>query len=97
MEGNSWILLGNILGEITPPQMDRAEKYILKGIEIFRELKLRPAFSIGHLRLGELYLKMGKKDKAVNNIKKAEAAFQEMGMDYFTNRANGILAEILEE
>jgi tetratricopeptide (TPR) repeat protein len=90
-EGHSWTTLGRILDKTAPPQIDRAIECILKGIAIFHELKIKPHYFIGQLILGKLYLNAGEKDKAVKNIKKAEEAFQEMGMGYWLNSARKIL------
>jgi hypothetical protein len=63
--------------------MDEAEEYILKGIKILEELKTQPYVSTGYLWLGELNADMGQREKALENLKTAEAMFKEMGMDYW--------------
>ena len=93
-EGMSWIRLGKILLETNPPQIDKSEACILKGIEILRELQLKPHYALGYLSLGELYLNTMKKEMAVKNLKKAEEMFQEMGMDYWLARTQEVLAEV---
>jgi len=81
-EGRSWIYLGRILGKKELTQMDEAKENILKGIRILEELKIQPWVGTGNLFLGELYSDRGFKEKALENFKKAEKMFQEMGMDY---------------
>jgi hypothetical protein len=63
-----------------------------KGIKINEDLKPKPFYSVGYLFLGELYAKAGQKDLALENLKKAEGMFQEMGMDYWL----GETLEVLE-
>ena len=57
-------------------------------------LKTEAYYSLGHLYLGELYLNMGKKEKAIDNLKKAEGMFREMGMDYWLGKAQEVLAAL---
>jgi len=88
----SWVSLGTILGKTEPLKINKAVGYILKGIEICKELKIKPFYALGHLYLGQLYLNAGEKDKAIDNLKKAEGMFQEMGMDYWLGKAREGLA-----
>jgi len=94
LEGISWLLLGTILGKTEPLQINKAEECILKGIGICKELKMKPYYSLGHLYLGELYLNAGKKKKALENLKKAEEMFREMGMDYWLRKAREVLRAV---
>jgi len=41
--------------------------------------------------LGELYLGTGQREKGLKNLKKAEAMFKEMGMDYWLARTPEVL------
>jgi len=93
-EGWSWLLLGTISGKTEPLQINKAEGCILKGIEICKELKIKTNYSLGYLYLGQLYLNGGEKEKALENIKKAEGMFQEMGMDYWLAKAQEVLAAL---
>ncbi|MEE4352867.1 MAG: hypothetical protein V2J25_08360, partial [Desulfatiglans sp.] len=94
IEGFSWPLFGMISGKTEPLQIDKAEECILKGIEICKELKIKAHYSTGHLYLGQLYLDAGEKDKAVDNLKKAEGMFQEMGMDYWLTKTREVLGRL---
>ena len=85
-EGFSWILLGRILGRMETAQIHKSEEYILRGIKIADELKLKPYYSQGRMFLGEFYLDTDQKEKAMENLKEAEVMFQEMGMDYWLAR-----------
>jgi hypothetical protein len=57
------------------------------------ELKLRPCFSQGYFFLGELYVDTGQREKALENLKKTERMFQEMGMDYWLAKTREILGK----
>ena len=46
------------------------------------------------LAAGELYLNGGKKEKAIDNLKKAEGMFREMGMDGWLVKAREISESI---
>ncbi len=94
VEGLSRSLLGRILGKENPMQIERAEEFILKGIEILKGLKIRALYSQGYLFLGELYLNAGKKEKALENLKRAEGMFREMGMDYWLGKTQELLATL---
>jgi class 3 adenylate cyclase/tetratricopeptide (TPR) repeat protein len=94
LEGWSWLLLGRILGKTEPSQIDKAEECILKGIEILEILKIKASYSLGYLYLGELYLNAREKEKAKNNLKKAEGMFQEMGMDYWLAITSAVYADL---
>lgn len=95
-EGQSWILLGRILEKTIPPRADRARECILKGMEIYRELKTKPNYCLGHLFLGELYLNAGKKEMAMQNLEQAEEMFREMGMAYWLTRTRAVLNRLKE-
>ncbi len=83
--------MGRILGKTDPNQFDRAEESILKGINILEELRLKPSFSQGYLYLGEFYTDIGQKEKAQENLKKAERMFKEMGLDYWLAKTQKVL------
>ena len=84
-EGISWVFLGRTLGKTGESDVDKAEEYLWKGMEILQELKIRPYYSLGHLFLGELFMSTDEQEKAIVNLKKAKTMFKEMGMDYWLN------------
>jgi tetratricopeptide (TPR) repeat protein len=93
-EGSSRIWLGKLLGKIDTQQIEKAQQCVLKGMEIFHELKLKPFYAQGHLFLGELYLKNNEEQKTVENLEKAKEMFQEMGMDYWLTRTREVLGRL---
>jgi class 3 adenylate cyclase/tetratricopeptide (TPR) repeat protein len=94
LEGVSWTWLGRILGKTDPSQSDKAEECIVKGIKILEEMDIKPWCSEGYLYLGELYADTGKREKALENLKKAERMFQEMGMDYWLAKTQEIMRRL---
>ena len=86
--------MGRILGKTDPSQTDKAEECILKGIKILDEMKIKPWCSEGYLYLGEFYIDTGQKEKAMENLKKAEGMFREMGMDYWLAKAQEVFRRL---
>jgi tetratricopeptide (TPR) repeat protein len=94
LEALSWAFLGYILGRTETAQIHKAEDYILQGMKILHELKFKPWNARGQLILGEVYANAGEKEKALENLKKAEAMFHEMGMDYWLAVTRKVSAEL---
>ena len=92
-EGASWAFLGRILGKEDLSQSDTAAEYILKGIKILDEMKIKPWCAEGYLYLGELYANTGNKEDALNNLRKAESMFHEIGMNYYLSKTKEILSK----
>jgi tetratricopeptide (TPR) repeat protein len=93
-EGLARAWLGRVVGKADISQSSIAEEYIQQGIGILDELKLRPYACQGNLYLGELYADTGQKDKALEALKKAEAEFKDMGMDYWLRRTQEALERV---
>jgi tetratricopeptide (TPR) repeat protein len=89
--GYSKIWHGRIMGKVDLSQWGRAQEAISEGIGILEELQLKPWSTQGYLFLGELYVAIGHKEKAKENLEKAQNDFQKMGMDYWLNRTQKIL------
>ncbi|MDR9459851.1 MAG: adenylate/guanylate cyclase domain-containing protein, partial [Dehalococcoidia bacterium] len=92
--GVAWIFLGMVLGKVDESQYSNAEECILQGIKHCNKWKMKPLCSEGYLYLGELYAAMDQSEKALENLKKAEAAFQAMGMDYWLRRTQEVLERV---
>jgi len=93
-EGLTWILLGGVIGKTDPSPTDTAEEHILQGMRVCDELKMKPAYATGYLALAELHAGIGQKEKARENLKKAEAMFQEMDMDDYLVRTKKLLGSL---
>ena len=92
--GLSMIWLGKVLGTESDIEHAKAEKVMLQGIDILEQLKLKPWAYQGYLHLGKLYADTGQTAKALQALEKAEVAFEEMGMDYWLQRAQDVLAKV---
>jgi tetratricopeptide (TPR) repeat protein len=92
--GVSLIFLGMILGKVDKLQYSTAEEYIIQGIELCNKWKIRPLRSEGYLYLGELYYDVAQREKGLENLKKAENEFAEMGMDYWLRRTQEVLEKV---
>jgi tetratricopeptide (TPR) repeat protein len=79
-EGCLWIQLGSIMGKAESSQVDEAQRIIQKGISILEERKARALYAQGYLVLGELFADAGRREEALENLKKAESLYQEMGV-----------------
>ena len=86
--------LGRAIARIDPTQIEFAEQQILQGISLLEELGLPPLFGVGYTFLGEVYAASGRQKEALENLKKAETMFREMGMDYWLAKAQEALANL---
>jgi tetratricopeptide (TPR) repeat protein len=93
-EAEARILLGRVIAATERKQFDQAREQILKGISMHAEHKRKPNYAIGLLYLGEIYAEAGQPEAALENLKKAENLFQEMGMVYWPDKAREILAAL---
>ena len=93
-EGLALVGLGRVLGKKEPRQTEKAKEYFREGLAILNDQKLKPWYSQGLMFLGEFYLDADEKEKAMENLKEAEALFQEMGMDYYLGRTREMLEKI---
>jgi len=77
-EACAWLALGSTRGSADPEQIELAERDIRQGISMAEERKLKASSAQGYLFLGELFARAGKKEGALQNLKKAEAMYREM-------------------
>ena len=97
MIGMSRCGLGVAMVRLDPTQIEAAEQQILQGIRLLEELGLPPFFGMGYMFLGEVYAASGRPKEALEHLKKAEALFEKMGMDYWLGKTREILAKSLVE
>jgi class 3 adenylate cyclase/tetratricopeptide (TPR) repeat protein len=71
-------------GAITPQE---AERVINQATRMLGRQGVQPQVAVGHLSLAEISFHMGNPKKAVSNLRKALALFSQMGMGYWTERA----------
>jgi len=91
-QGLSRAWLGRVVAKIDPTHIDAALQQIIKGISLLNELGITSFCSLGYLWLGEVNAEAGRLEAALENLKKAEAMFREMGMDYWLSKAQVLLA-----
>jgi tetratricopeptide (TPR) repeat protein len=96
IEGCMRLYLGAILGRLMESKYEQAEAYLIQGLEILHQLELKSWVPQGYLFLGELYLDMGQKEKALQKFTEAQGMFQEMGMDYWLRRTQEVLERVKE-
>jgi tetratricopeptide (TPR) repeat protein len=94
IEVRATIWLGRIINKLDQSQIHEAEECILQGIRVLNELGIRPYVSQGHLFLGELHADAGQPEKALKALKKAEAEFKDMGMDYWLQKTQEVLSRV---
>lgn len=79
-EGKFLVSFGWILREEGLQNFDEAHEYILQGLTIAQELGLVSSEALAHLCLGELYTDAGRKEEALEHLKRSEALYHEMGV-----------------
>ena len=94
-EGRTLAEIGGVIGKIESDQkkIAKAIEYIDKGIKLLRELGTKPFLARGYLILGEHYLRVNNTEMAIENLKKAHTMFQEMEMDFWSNKTQTTLSE----
>jgi len=70
--------LGNMVEEMTPAIIEAKEQQIRDGISILEDRKIKAHSAIGYLHLGEFLANAGRKEEALESLKKAESLYQEM-------------------
>ena len=96
-EGWARVLLGCMVEELTPAIIEEAQHQIRHGISIFDEFKLKALSACGYLLLGEFLADAGRKEEALESLKKAEALYQEMEItpqSYWLTRTQEALARL---
>ncbi len=96
-EGLALGLLGMVGWKTQKMLLNEAEESIRHGIKIADELKLTTVEAFGYKSLGELFADAGQRAKALENLKKAESMYLEMGLDprsYWLVRTQEVLARL---
>jgi class 3 adenylate cyclase/tetratricopeptide (TPR) repeat protein len=92
--GLSKITLGLLLAKADASQKDEAVDSAQEGIKLLETVEARPVVAVGYQILGELCAETGQKDKALEALKRAEAEFKDMGMDYYLRKTQEALARV---
>jgi class 3 adenylate cyclase/tetratricopeptide (TPR) repeat protein len=93
-EGISKIWRGRILWKAETTGGRNGEESIYEGMKICEALKLKPYLATGYLFSGELYAGTGQRERALEDLKKAEVMFQEMGMKYWLTKTKEVLGRL---
>jgi tetratricopeptide (TPR) repeat protein len=93
-EAEGEMCLGRILGAGSSIQFDEAKEHIFRSIKTFDELKMKPMTAVGRYHLGELSASSGRTVEAMEHLRRAEAMFQQMGMDYWLGKAQHAFAKL---
>lgn len=93
-EADSMLALGRATAAANRMKFDEARELMLQGINLFEELQIRPRYAVGLFYLGELYANAGQKEAAIENLKKAEGLFRDMGIDYWLDKTAKVLATL---
>jgi len=88
------ICSGRVLGSCDPENIDRYINMIRSGIKDLEELNNRSGIPLGYVMLGELYAEIGEREKALENLKIAEAKCVEMGIEYWLDRTQKALVKL---
>ncbi len=97
MEGGLLMVLGSIMGKAVPADIDDAKITIQKGISILEERKARALYTQGYLFLGELFADAGRRQDAIENLKKAESMYLAMKVtpkSYWLKKTQEALAKL---
>jgi len=93
-EGTLSMLLGAALAKADPLRAGRGKEFILDGIKILDDLKIRPFSARSNLHLGQFYADAGRRQEALEALNNAHDAFREMGMDYWLARTEKALEKL---
>jgi tetratricopeptide (TPR) repeat protein len=83
-----------LLAKADASQKDEAVDSAQEGIKLLETVEARPVVAVGYQILGELCAETGQKDKALEALKRAEAEFKDMGMDYYLRKTQEALARV---
>ena len=96
-EGFALAILGRIMGEADPSQADMAQTYIRQAISMAEEINMKPSYAQGYLFMGESFENAGRREEALESLKKAEEMYQEMRVgskSYWLTRTQEALARL---
>jgi tetratricopeptide (TPR) repeat protein len=88
------LFLGWVMAGKDPLQIEAAEEVIRQGITQLEELGIRAYYPVGEMIQGAVFAESGRPEEALEPLKKAEALFEEMGMDYGLGRTREILGKL---
>jgi len=96
-EGMAQVLLGCLMEKMTPAFIEEAKSKIKYGISILEDCKIKMFSAVGYLHLGEYLANAGRKEEAMESLKKAETLYQEMDItseSYWLTRTKDAIARL---
>ncbi len=96
IEGIGRIFLGRAMFKEDASTYRQAKATLLQGMQICEELGIRPIYAEGCLFLGELYVDAGEKPEALEQLRRAQSMFRDMGMDYWLSKTQTLLNKLEE-
>ncbi len=94
--GIGGIFLGKAMFKEDASTYGQAKAYLLQGMQICEELGIRPVYAEGCLFLGELYVDAGEKTEALEQLRRAQSMFRDMGMNYWLSKTQTLLNKLDE-
>jgi tetratricopeptide (TPR) repeat protein len=88
-------LLGEIAAHHAPPDVDKAVAHYRQALALAEELGMRPLAAHCHLGLGDLYQRVGKRERAQAALSTAIELLQTMEMTFWLPRAETALAKVV--
>ena len=82
---------------MTPAIIEQSQCQIRHGISILEDCKINGWCAVGYLHLGEFLASAGRKEEALENLKKAETLYQEMEVtpeSHWLNRTKEAIARL---
>jgi class 3 adenylate cyclase len=93
-EGISLVQMGWTEWKSDSSDFVTAENTMIEGLRILKELKAKSYEAQVYLTLGKLYNTEGQREKALENLERAEKMLQEMGMKYSLAEARKLIANL---
>ncbi|RJP33117.1 MAG: hypothetical protein C4536_05215 [Actinobacteria bacterium] len=96
-EALALVALGRAEGEESPSRLREASEHIRCGISMAEEMLSKPISQLGYIFLGEVFELAGRREEAVEELRKAEAMMEELRVipdSYWLTRTREALARL---
>jgi tetratricopeptide (TPR) repeat protein len=90
-------LLGDLATHRHPPQVEEAEASYCQAMALAEALGMHPLAAHCHLGLGNLYLKLGRREQARADLSQALELFRAMQMTFWLPAVEVALAQVVKE
>jgi tetratricopeptide (TPR) repeat protein len=86
-------LLGDIVAQREPPEVEQAEAYYHQALALAKELGMRPLLAHCHRGLGTLYAATGQREQASTALSTAIEMYRDMEMTFWLPETEAVLAQ----